>query len=452
MLFTEAEATLARAVGQLGAGNPFLPERLEAERAALGDAFDPAGTLWHSPAEPEPAPNVVADRGARDGPRRRGPRAPRRRGPAARRGGRALRGPRPLRALRAPPGRPLRVVPRAARADGPRAALRARPPRPRALPRRPGVREPAPRAGRPRLRRLLPGAARLPPHPREHPRRVGPGAAPPRGRLAVDLHARRAALPARPLRADGRRRHPRHRPLGHRQGARRARDRARRATSPSTTKTQAFAEPAAGAFFPLNLAALSPTLIESELFGHRRGAFTGRPRGPEGLVRGVPAARHGLPRRDRRGRPGDPGEAPPRAADADLPAPRRHGGPRVRGEAHRRHEPRSPPGARRRPLPGGLLLPPLRGPPRHAVPRRAAPGHAGRAPDALPRDRPPRRGRRGGRRRRRGGRGLDRPAPRAGLRLARQRARARAVRPEPRDPRDLRAPGARAAETRAPSS
>jgi hypothetical protein len=30
-----------------------------------------------------------------------------------------------------------------------------------------------------------------------------------------------------------------------------------------------------GGFFPINISALSPTLVESELFGHRRGAFTG---------------------------------------------------------------------------------------------------------------------------------------------------------------------------------
>jgi len=36
-----------------------------------------------------------------------------------------------------------------------------------------------------------------------------------------------------------------------------------------------FADPPGESFVPINVSALSPTLIESELFGHRRGAFTG---------------------------------------------------------------------------------------------------------------------------------------------------------------------------------
>jgi DNA-binding NtrC family response regulator len=37
----------------------------------------------------------------------------------------------------------------------------------------------------------------------------------------------------------------------------------------------AFANDGERAFFPINISSLSPTLVESELFGHRRGAFTG---------------------------------------------------------------------------------------------------------------------------------------------------------------------------------
>ncbi len=44
---------------------------------------------------------------------------------------------------------------------------------------------------------------------------------------------------------------------------------------PFDAEALAFRDSAEEPFFPLNLSALSPTLIESELFGHCRGAFTG---------------------------------------------------------------------------------------------------------------------------------------------------------------------------------
>ena len=45
--------------------------------------------------------------------------------------------------------------------------------------------------------------------------------------------------------------------------------------APFDEQRLAFANDGAESFFPINISALSPTLVESELFGHRRGAFTG---------------------------------------------------------------------------------------------------------------------------------------------------------------------------------
>lgn len=51
---------------------------------------------------------------------------------------------------------------------------------------------------------------------------------------------------------------------------------------PFDERSGKFAVDFGDAFYPLNLSALSPTLIESELFGHRKGAFTGALQDREG--------------------------------------------------------------------------------------------------------------------------------------------------------------------------
>ncbi len=44
-----------------------------------------------------------------------------------------------------------------------------------------------------------------------------------------------------------------------------------------------------GGFFPINISALSPTLVESELFGHRKGSFTGATADRKGWLETCPA-------------------------------------------------------------------------------------------------------------------------------------------------------------------
>ena len=59
---------------------------------------------------------------------------------------------------------------------------------------------------------------------------------------------------------------------------------------PFDAAAQQFRADFAGSFFPLNLSALSPTLIESELFGHKRGSFTGAVSDRSGWLEVCPAS------------------------------------------------------------------------------------------------------------------------------------------------------------------
>jgi len=58
---------------------------------------------------------------------------------------------------------------------------------------------------------------------------------------------------------------------------------------PFDPKRKRFATDVAQCFYPVNLSALSPTLIESELFGHKKGSFTGAVEDRDGFLKRCPA-------------------------------------------------------------------------------------------------------------------------------------------------------------------
>jgi hypothetical protein len=217
---------------------------------------------------------------------------------------------------------------------------------------------------------------------------------------------------------------------------------------PYDAKRAAFAQDFAAGFFPLNLAALSPTLIESELFGHRRGAFTGALADRAGWMEVCPPT--GAVFLDEIGEVGTDIQVKLlRVLQARAFQPL--GGTdsrRFRRENHRGDEPRSAGGDSCGAVSRRFLLPAMLGPARDALAARAARRGGGRIADAA-------RAHRGTVARRRGGAGVharcagvDREESRGALRVAGEFPRAGAVRAQSGAARRVSAGGAAGAGRR----